>query len=297
MNPNRSLVATAFRKGINRGDASVLGYHGTSVQALEEAMRTGGLPVTRGAGGVFGGPAYKGVIYGIHLVPNHLNPVVKEMEFRNQPFDDPFDDALRWARFVAERHHIMKSRGLDLGRITHHRAADDIMNLVEPERATRGMKLLQSEPGSIRAGVVLAISEEAAKRFRIMQGGDGNDINVMTKSLPLGLVTGIEPADDAAFHWLDTLDNTTESFKSWLAYKENPVLQSAARFLSRQRMKLELRYGKKRADRIIAAMVISGMAPLPGAQIAALLAMLGISETDRVLGRINPEELELLERP
>jgi len=220
MEPNRSLVAAAFRKGIDRGDASVLGYHGTSVQALEEAMRTGGLPVTRGAGGVFGGPAYKGVIYGIHIVPNHLNTVVKEMEFRRKPFDDPFNDALGWARFVAERHHLMKSRGLDLSRIAHHRAADDIMNLVEPEKATRRIKLLQAEPGSIRAGVVLAISEEASRRFKIIQGGDGNDINVMTKSLPLGLVTGIEPADDAAFHWLDALSSVTESFRSWLCHEE-----------------------------------------------------------------------------
>lgn len=291
--PGAAHVRDAFKRGINPGDSSVLGYHGTSVQALEEAIRTGTLPVTKGAAGVFGDDrSYKGATYGIHLVPNPLNEFVKDMSFRNPPFDDPMKDALDWARFIAERHHIMKTKGLDLSKIRHHRAADDIMNLIDPLKATKGMKLLRPEPGAPRAGVVLAISEEAARKFRIGVGGDGNDINIMSRGLPVSFVKGIEPADDEAFRWLDAL-SPSESFRSWLSYRENPVLRRVAESLSRQKKMLEERYGKKRADRIVAIALLTGAIPVPGVQVALLLAMLGISEAQRLMRRGSREDHEI----
>lgn len=290
MEPLKAIVIDRFEKGINRNDPGPLGYHGTSVHALVEAMRTGSLPVTKGAGGVFGGQMYKGVVYGIHIVPNPLNPVVRRMEFRRPLHEDPFADALAWARFIAQRHHLMKTRGLDLGRISHHRAADDIMNLKDPSLATRKLKLLSPDADAPNAGVVLAISQEAAGRFRIGVGGDGNDINVMTKALPLDLVTGIEPADDEAFRWLDTLGSKNESFSGWLSYKENPLLRRVSHIVDGQRRRLERRYGKKRADRIIATALFTGLIPLPGIQVAAVLAMLGISEAQRITGGLSTEE-------
>lgn len=291
--PGAAHVRDAFKRGIDAKDPSVLGYHGTSVQALEEAMRTGTLPVTKGAAGVFGDDrSYKGTTYGIHLVPNPLNEFVKNMSFRNPPFDDPMKDALEWARFIAERHHIMKTKGLDLSKIRHHRAADDIMNLIDPLKATKGMKLLRQELDAPRAGVVLAISEEVARKFKIGVGGDGNDINIMSRGLPVSFVKGIEPADDEAFRWLDDL-SPSESFRSWLSYKENPLLRRITDSLSRQKKMLEERYGKKRADRIVATALLTGVIPLPGIQVAAVLAMLGISEAQRLMRRSSEEDREI----
>jgi hypothetical protein len=63
----------------------------------------------------------------------------------------------------------------------------------------------EPDPGAVQAGVVLAVSERIADRFRIGVGADGNDINIETAKLPAEYIVGIEPADDNAFEWLDAL--------------------------------------------------------------------------------------------
>lgn len=205
----RVLVGGAFRKGINPRDASVLGYHGTSIQALEHLLDTGYMTLTKGSAQSFGGSFYRGRIYGLHIVPNPENPKVKGMEFRNPlhtGYDSPMDDALSFARHIAHRHHTIRSLGLKMSRVAHQKAADDIISgFSTPEEATRRVKKGEPDPKAIRAGVVLAISEKAADRFRISVGGDGNDINIETTRLPAEYIVGIEPADDNAFEWLDSL--------------------------------------------------------------------------------------------
>lgn len=206
----RAHLAGAFQRGIDPKDPATLGYHGTSVHTLLHATRTGSLPVARGLSDVSGGSSYKGRRYGLHLVPNPLNPHVRALDFRNPlhaGFKSPMEDALGWARHVARRHHTILSRGMDLGRAAHHRAADRIIAGEDPRDAMKRVKTSEPDPKAMNAGVVIAISDEALKRFGISVGGDGNDINLETTRLPLEYVTGIEPADDSAFHWLDTLSD------------------------------------------------------------------------------------------
>ena len=209
MDGMRILVSRAFQKGINPGDASVLGYHGTSMQALEHLLETGHLTLTKGSAQSFGGSFYRGRIYGFHIVPNPENPMVKGMEFRNplhMGYKSPMDDALSFARHIAHRHYIIRNQGLKMSRVAHQKAADDIISgFSTPEEATRRVKRGEPDPRAIQAGVVLAISERIADRFRIGVGGDGNDINIETTRLPAEYIVGIEPADDNAFEWLDSL--------------------------------------------------------------------------------------------
>jgi hypothetical protein len=205
---NAAAVAAAFQKGIDPNDPEVLGYHGTSLQAIQHLIQTGSLTVTKGTASVFGSDHYKGRTYGIHLVPNPRNPKVMAMEFRSplhRGFKTPMDDATGWATHIADRHHIMKTHGLDLSKITHHRAADDIQSLVDPDKATRGIRRGKPDAAAIRGGVVLAISQRVMERFRIGVGGDGNDINIESTELPVEFITGIEPENDAAYGWLDGL--------------------------------------------------------------------------------------------
>jgi hypothetical protein len=115
------------------------------------------------------------------------------------------EDALGWAKHIGERHHIMSSHGLDMSKPSHHRAADEIHSLVPPEKATRGIRTGTPRPDAVHGGVVLAISDRAAERFGISVGGDGNDVNLETRNLPVEFITGIEPQNDAAYEWLDSL--------------------------------------------------------------------------------------------
>jgi len=83
-----------------------------------------------------------------------------------------------------------------------------------------------------------------------------------------------------------------ESFQSWLSLKENPVLLKVRENLRKQREMLEARYGKKRADTIVATALATGLIPIPGFQIASVLAVLGLSEVARIVrkGRNVDEE-------
>jgi hypothetical protein len=87
-------------------------------------------------------------------------------------------------------------------------------------------------------------------------------------------------------------DEPMESFKSWLSLKENPLVDGIRRSLERQRKGLERRYGKRRADTIVATALATGLIPIPGFQIASILALMGISEVGRMArkGKIKDDE-------
>jgi len=76
---------------------------------------------------------------------------------------------------------------------------------VDPDKATRGIRRGKPDPSAIRGGVVLAVSQRVLERFRVGVGGDGNDINIESTELPVEFITGIEPENDAAYGWLDSL--------------------------------------------------------------------------------------------
>lgn len=205
-NANLQAIKDAFQRGIDRNDPGPLGYHGTSVQTLRAAIQKGHLPVAKGLSGLFGGgDAYKGRTYGLHLVPNPLNPAAKAIQFRNPPPDNPHEDAMQWARHTAARHMHFDRYGLDMDKKSHHDAAKKLHHGEDPRKALRGVKTGRHDPAATAAGVVLAISDKAARDFKTSMGGDGNDINLQTRALPIQYITGIEPQNDAAYDWLDSL--------------------------------------------------------------------------------------------
>jgi energy-converting hydrogenase Eha subunit H len=85
---------------------------------------------------------------------------------------------------------------------------------------------------------------------------------------------------------------TDRSFRSWLSLKENPLVDRIRKSLEIQRKRLETRYGKRRADAIVATALATGLIPIPGFQIASILALMGISEVGRIArkGSIKDEE-------
>ena len=205
---SRQTVKQLFSKGIDRRDPSILGYHGTSIQTMRALMEKGYLPVSKGLKKVFGN--VNDTAYGIHAAPNMENDVVKTLQFRNPQTEDPYDDAMGFASLVAARHAFFDRHGMDMRKASHHRAADDmragpIISGREPKEILRRLKLNAEPKESVQAGVVLAISDKVAEKFRIIVGGDGNDINIITNALPIDYIIGIDPADDAAYGWLDSI--------------------------------------------------------------------------------------------
>lgn len=201
-------VRQLFAKGIDRRNPSILGYHGTSIQTVRVLADRGFLPVAKGLVKIFGNR--NDTEYGIHVSPNMENEVVKKIQFRNPPEPDAYRDAMAWAKHISERHSVMDMYGMDMDKASHHRGADDIMmdRMVSGRDKESVLKRLKLEPNpkeTTRAGVVLAISDRIAERFKLVVGGDGNDINIITNALPMEYVLGIDPADDAAYHWLDSL--------------------------------------------------------------------------------------------
>lgn len=89
------------------------------------------------------------------------------------------------------------------------------------------------------------------------------------------------------------MGETTKSFRSWLSLKENPMVERIRQNLETQRKRLEMRYGKGRADTIVATALATGIIPIPGLQIASILALMGISELARIArkGKSTDEEV------
>jgi hypothetical protein len=205
---NSPRVKELFSKGINRKDPSILGYHGTSIQTMRALIEKGYLPVSNGLKGVFGN--VKDKAYGIHVAPNMENKVVKTMEFRNPQTEDPYDDAMGFAALIAARHAFFDRHEMDMNKASHHRAADDMragpmISGREPKDIIKRLKINPEAKEAVEGGVVLAISDRVAEKFRIIVGGDGNDINIITNALPIEYILGIEPQNDAAYHWMDGL--------------------------------------------------------------------------------------------
>jgi hypothetical protein len=202
------IVKELFIKGVNRRDPSILGYHGTSIQTMRVLAERGFLPVAKGLMGVFGNANDKE--YGIHIAPNMENKVVKTLEFRNPPEPDAYEDAMGFAKHVSHRHSFFDKYGMDMENASHHKAADEMMmgDILKKNNAhliAKKMRLNADARSSVEGGVVLAISDKISEKFKLIVGGDGNDINIVTDKLPVAYILGIEPQNDAAYHWLDSL--------------------------------------------------------------------------------------------
>lgn len=209
---NAKAIHDAFQRGVDRKDTSVLGFHGTSLQTLKKALQTGSLPVTKGTEGVYGGERYGAgkEAYGLHIVPNPRNATVQKIQFRREREIDPLEDAANWAKHTANRHHLFDKHGLDMDDPEHHRLAFLVQQGEAPEASLKAPGR-SPNPNPIKGGVVLSISEDAARDFKVSVGGDGDDLNIQTAALPLRYIKGIEPQDDASYAWLDALGSSEAS--------------------------------------------------------------------------------------
>jgi hypothetical protein len=220
-NINQTIIQNAFSKGINKSDPSILGFHGTSIQTIMTAINTGYLTVTPGTAHIHAGTNQTSIDsygpeledYGLHIVPNSLNKIVQAMTFRRK-LEDSYDEnetpymiAMMWAKTVAERHAFFDKYDLDINNPEHHQIVSDLSwNQKEKNEAEKEHKLKKPKTKYLQGGVVLAISDDVINEFKINLGGDGDDINIIAKQLPVRYILGIEPENDAAYDLLDQLN-------------------------------------------------------------------------------------------
>lgn len=203
---NRRIIHAAFQRGVDKRDASVLGYHGTSLQTIRAATERGFLPVTKGSEDVYGSDRYGPgkEPYGLHIVPNPNNPTVRGIKFRRASGIDPLEDAANWAKNTRNRHHLFDKHGLDMDDIEHHRAAFLVQQGEMPEKSLAGLGR-PPRTDIVRGAVVISISDDVARDFRVGPGGDGDDLNIQTRHLPINYIRGIEPHDQESYDWLQAL--------------------------------------------------------------------------------------------
>ncbi len=214
---NKSILHQAFQKGIDKNDKSIIGFHGTSIFALLEAIKKGFLPVTSGSE-IFAAGEYQKKIYGqqfenygFHVVPNPQNDIVKKIEFRKKLISDPYSEAIRWAEYISGRHYFFDKYKMNFENPNHHAASHEFGQMMHlddkdsEQEISKKYNLKKPKPTAIKGGVVLAISDSVANNFKLAAGGDGDDLNIITKKLPIEYIKGIEPIDDSAYEWLDDI--------------------------------------------------------------------------------------------
>lgn len=213
-NTNKLMISQLFERGINRNDTSILGFHGTSLITIQKALQTGLLPVTTGSAESSAGThrsakkAYGDDLsgYGFHIVPNPKNKIIQQINFTKPLLQDAYEEGLKWAKFNANRYSFFDKYNMNLSDPLHHKISQEFMWKSKTEKEIQKQyELDQPKKEFVNSGVLLAISETAAHDFKIFPGGDGDDLNIATKNLPIKYISGIEPADDHAFDWFESL--------------------------------------------------------------------------------------------
>jgi hypothetical protein len=212
------LLRQLFRAGNNIGKAQAIGFHGTSIEALELAQKTGML-----AGSIL--PENAG---GVYFYPNLNHPRMLE-EFKRGKFnegegvvpnekmdatDDAYAGAEVYAHRIAKEHRFMKLLGLEftpeVQKATHNYMMDpndrDHIDALVKVGAKRDQIRAKFEEAQQARGVVLFFGPRVLEEMEVTNARideDGLRIQCNERNgVPLDMVITIEPLGDAEHDWL-----------------------------------------------------------------------------------------------
>lgn len=214
----RLLLGQLFRAGYNISKRQAIGFHGTSIEALELAEKTGML-----AGSIL--PENAG---GVYFYPNLNHPRMLE-EFKRGKFnegegvvpnekmdatDDAYTGAEAYAHRIAKEHRFMKLLGLEFTpeaqKATHNYMMDpndrDHIDALVKVGAKRDQIRAKFEEAQQARGVVLFFGPRVLEEMKVTNARideDGLRIQCNEQNgVPLDLVITIEPLGDAEYDWL-----------------------------------------------------------------------------------------------
>jgi hypothetical protein len=214
----RLLLGQLFRAGYNISKRQAIGFHGTSIEALELAEKTGML-----AGSIL--PENAG---GVYFYPNLNHPRMLE-EFKRGKFnegegvvpnekmdatDDAYAGAEAYAHRIAKEHRFMKLLGLEFTpeaqKATHNYMMDpndrNHIDALVKLGAKRDQIRTTFEEAQKARGVVLFFGPRVLEEMEVTNARideDGLRIQCNEQNgVPLDMVITIEPLGDAEHDWL-----------------------------------------------------------------------------------------------
>jgi hypothetical protein len=205
----RVQIAKLFENGIDR--AQTVGYHGTSIGALEVALKTGLIPADRtGYLYFFPNPTHprmQGPSPGFRLIPSAFGPSHL-----------PFLGAEKYATTIADDHLILQKLNIPMTNkaITALALLHDTANLRGRARAKAffapygytldqvdsvALNVIQNEPAG---GIILGFHPTVFDRYKLSNADEGLRIRVPA-GLPIQYLQGIEPLGQREYDYLEGL--------------------------------------------------------------------------------------------
>jgi hypothetical protein len=208
-------LVEVFEKGLE--DEECIGYHGTSLEAVEYMLEHGHLPGSCEADSEYG--YEKGSLF---FYP-------RKAAFPDYPgsenFFDNDEDAIRdtkvYADIIARFHYIVKALGLDLGNPEHQylgrvlgegdspEAEEIIAKLITERGKTRQEIKDILRDAQKRKGVVISLDKKILEKHKLGAGDDslaGQDLRVICpEGLDFMNISGLEPAGQEEWDFFKTL--------------------------------------------------------------------------------------------
>lgn len=208
----KAFLAAANARGIRFEDT--IGFHGTSIEAIQEAVKTGKLPISLAA-----------QPQAIFIFPNLKHPAVKKLIEQGKlqviPGTVPrnsdevgvsFLATQKYAKDVARRHRFLKELGLEMNKDNADWAADALSTdsgySAARDKGFSSQKARAADNAAKRAkGVVLGISSDILTEHPLHNPpapDEGVFFNV-EEGLPIRYVIGVEPVGDEEFKYFERL--------------------------------------------------------------------------------------------
>jgi len=210
-------VVELFEKGLDDTE-DCIGYHGTSLEALQYLIENGHWPVSNLEG-------FYGDTPGISFYPRKSQFSTFDLLGVNFP-DEKYmaKEAANYAEQIARSHHLLRLLNLPIDDDAMEDNARNIANnspddARDPEKEYRffleivkDKKILDEAIAKAkkRHGVVIGLSKSALGKGTV-QHGDPGDLRILTPSgVDLSFISGIEPMGQEEFDFLKNLQRSLQ---------------------------------------------------------------------------------------
>lgn len=186
----RSLLAREYERGLTPNGCA--GFHGTSVETIEFAMKNGHIPGSTALAALTESVQPGDLFYFPPATVDNVDQLAAELTI--------------YARNIAAVHFVLGKLQLDKDSPVYYNAAADLTqpHPFHPELYRNARKILGVSPteavalekqASNRKGVVLGISEDVFQQYSSLPGDPGeNDARIRTvNGLPVRFIRGIMP--------------------------------------------------------------------------------------------------------
>ncbi len=207
-------IVELFEIGLDNDEGSI-GYHGTSLEALEFLIKEGYLP-----GGTGTNLKETDVQHGdLHFFPLKSKFASHAQVGTFPDESEILDDVAIYAEGIAGEHYLLRKLNFDLSdqkhgymaRILARRSYDLDYQEAYTQMLLEGVdkKVLDAaiEGASKRKGVVIALSMQLLETYTPVDGDPGDLKIHFPKGLDLNGISGIEPMSTDEYDYLDRLQN------------------------------------------------------------------------------------------